>query len=172
MVHWPLVSPLADLLACLSSTLIYVGTLPITIPLLTGQAAYRTARQMLRPLLKDNVDPSTQAIIITGCDSGFGLSTALQLAAIGHTVFALCYSDETSHDLLAASKTHDKLVRIICDVTKDSHVDAAAASVKEWEASSPSNRVLALVNNAGKATPGIVDLCPLSEFEMDISVCS
>ena len=166
LVHLPLFAPVADFLAQICATALFVAVLPITIPFLALQAVYRVFRGMLSPLLHRNRPPAGEAIVITGCDSGFGYSAALHLASRGHTVFAICFSDETSQALHAASKKQDNLVRIICDVTRDSDVDAAVAVVESWvDSVGKGRRVLALVNNAGRGTPGILDLLPLSEFE-------
>jgi hypothetical protein len=176
IVHLPPVAPAADLLASLSYSLLYVACLPLTISGLVLRAGHQYARLLLPGLVcgGGNTHPGQEAIVITGCDSGFGYSTALELAHRGHTVFALCLSEETSQQLQAAAKKHNlaNLVRVICDVTRDADVDAAVAVVDRWlssgnEPSKPTGarRVRALVNNAGRGTPGLVDLLSLSEYE-------
>jgi NAD(P)-dependent dehydrogenase (short-subunit alcohol dehydrogenase family) len=178
LVQMPPVAPAADLLASLSYSLLYVACLPLTVSGLVLRAGHQYARLLL-PWGGGNTPPGQEAIVITGCDSGFGYSTALELAHRGHTVFALCLSEESSQQLKAAAKEHNlvNLVRVICDVTRDSDVDAAVAVVDRWlssgnEPSKPrgARRVRALVNNAGRGTPGLVDLLSLSEYEEDMSV--
>jgi len=173
LVHLPAIAPAADLLAGLASVLLYVAFLPLTVACLVARAGYRYARQALPGLFggaPGSAHTAQEAIVVTGCDSGFGYAAALDLAQRGYTVFALCFAEQSSQQLEAAAKKHDNLVRVICDVTRDADVEAAAAAVDRWLSAPGSEpgaarRLLALVNNAGRGTPGLVDLLPLSEYE-------
>ena len=173
LVHLPAIAPAADLLAGLASVLLYVAFLPLTVACLVARAGYRYARQALPGLFggaPGSAHTAQEAIVVTGCDSGFGYAAALDLAQRGYTVFALCFAQQSSQQLEAAAKKHDNLVRVICDVTRDADVEAAAAAVDRWLSAPGSEpgaarRLLALVNNAGRGTPGLVDLLPLSEYE-------
>lgn len=52
-------------------------------------------------------EPVQGAVFITGCDSGMGEVTALQLAKKGYTVFAGCYSEKSKASLKTQCKrTH------------------------------------------------------------------
>lgn len=85
--------------------------------------------------LKHDIVPYTnKAVIVTGCDSGFGRGVAIKLSKIGYHVFGCCYSKETNgyKELDELSKTSKgKLDLILLDVTSDASVDAAFEFVKQ-----------------------------------------
>ncbi|MEP7384280.1 MAG: SDR family oxidoreductase [Gemmatimonadota bacterium] len=88
-----------------------------------------------------------QVILITGCSSGFGLATAVELAAEGHTVYA-SMRDTTKGEALreAASARGATLTIVQLDVDDSRSVERAVAEVLERE-----GRIDVLVNNAGIA---------------------
>lgn len=83
-----------------------------------------------------------QAILITGCDTGFGHEAALRLARQGWTVYAGCLTD-AGMQALAAAAPASKLVPVQMDVTKPADVQRV---VKRLEADKVS--LYAVVNNA------------------------
>ncbi len=85
--------------------------------------------------------------LITGCSSGFGRATAVELKKRGHEVVATARRPETLEDL-------DVDARLQLDVTDDSSVAAAVTAA---------GRVDALVNNAGIGIGGPVERVPLAE---------
>lgn len=94
------------------------------------------------------------AVVVTGCDSGFGQMLAIDLASRGFIVFAGCLAAETGKALLrdAASSSsstttsssssfggtspdtagYTQLYPLLLDITSDGHVQAAARKVQEW----------------------------------------
>lgn len=97
---------------------------------------------------RKNGDATEYAVVVTGCDSGFGKELAVWAADVGFHVFAGCLSkDSFRHfDGLAS------ITPLVMDVTKDDQVNAAVGSVEKWIASATKDkkRVLhALCNNAG-----------------------
>lgn len=87
-------------------------------------------------------------VLITGCSTGFGRATALELTKRGHEVIATARRPETLDDLDVAGK-------LPLDVDDDRSVSDAV---------SQTGRVDALVNNAGFGIQGPVEHVPLSEF--------
>jgi NAD(P)-dependent dehydrogenase (short-subunit alcohol dehydrogenase family) len=85
--------------------------------------------------------------LITGCSSGFGRATAVELTKRGHEVVATARRPETLDDL-------DVDMRLALDVTDDASVTAAVAAA---------GTIDALVNNAGIGIGGPVELVPLAE---------
>ena len=85
--------------------------------------------------------------LITGCSSGFGRATAIELKARGHEVVATARRPETLDDL-------DVDARLALDVTDDASVAAAVAAA---------GQVDALVNNAGINVAGPVEKVPVDE---------
>jgi NADP-dependent 3-hydroxy acid dehydrogenase YdfG len=85
--------------------------------------------------------------LITGCSSGFGRATAVELKKRGFEVVATARRTETLEDL-------DVDARLALDVTDDASVAAAVSGAGVIEA---------LVNNAGIGVSGPVELVPLAE---------
>ena len=85
--------------------------------------------------------------LITGCSTGFGRATAVELKKRGFEVIATARRPESLSDL-------DVDARLALDVTDDASVTAALAAAGEVDV---------LVNNAGISVSGPVELVPLAE---------
>ena len=123
------------------------------------------------------------AIVITGCDSGFGKELALYAAhELGYVVFAGCL-DHTSWKDESATMIRlgtGCIIPFNMNVTKDADVQAAVQRVRDWlnekeEASSANTRkhgqriLHALVNNAGVGRGGLIDWT--TEDLADFHIC-
>ncbi|HZR15252.1 MAG TPA: SDR family oxidoreductase [Acidimicrobiia bacterium] len=86
-------------------------------------------------------------ILITGCSSGIGRATAVELAKRGHEVVATARRPETIEDL-------DVAMRLALDVVDDASVRAAVAGAGDVDV---------LVNNAGYGVVGPVERLPLDD---------
>jgi NAD(P)-dependent dehydrogenase (short-subunit alcohol dehydrogenase family) len=87
-------------------------------------------------------------VLITGCSTGFGRATAVELTKRGHEVVATARRPDTLDDL-------DVMERLRLDVDDDASVVEAVNSA---------GQVDALVNNAGFGITGPIEHVPLSEF--------
>jgi NAD(P)-dependent dehydrogenase (short-subunit alcohol dehydrogenase family) len=87
-------------------------------------------------------------VLITGCSTGFGRATAVELTKRGHEVLATARRPATLDDL-------DVTEKLRLDVDDDASVA---------EAVSNAGRVDALVNNAGFGITGPIEHVPLQEF--------
>lgn len=87
-------------------------------------------------------------ILITGCSTGFGRATTVELTKRGHEVLATARRAETLDELDCAEKLR-------LDVDDDASVADAMASA---------GRIDALVNNAGFGITGPIEHVPLHEF--------
>ena len=95
-------------------------------------------------------------VVITGCSSGIGLATAVAFARDGDDVYATMRDIAKASDLeAAAAKDGVSLTVSELDVTTDLSVERAIAAVLEEE-----RRIDVLVNNAGVARTGPVELLP------------
>jgi NAD(P)-dependent dehydrogenase (short-subunit alcohol dehydrogenase family) len=99
------------------------------------------------------------AVLVTGSSTGIGEACALYLAQRGFRVFAGVRRESDGQSIQA--KASGALTPVILDVT-----DAAGiAAVRDAVAASAGRRGLAgLVNNAGIAVPGPLEILPLDEF--------
>ena len=113
------------------------------------------------------------AIVISGCDSGFGEALALRCAAAGFTVFAGCL---TPQGVRRYKGVGEHLHAFPLDVTSERSVSEAVDDVvAPWLASKrtrgPTPRALhALVNNAGIGTSGLVAWHALEGFRRTMEV--
>ena len=90
---------------------------------------------------------TSQRALITGCSTGIGRATALELTARGYEVIATARRPETIEDLEVAQ-------RLSLDVDSDGSVAKAAAEV---------GAIDVLVNNAGFGVEGAIETVPLDE---------
>jgi NAD(P)-dependent dehydrogenase (short-subunit alcohol dehydrogenase family) len=105
---------------------------------------------------------TSKAVLITGCSSGIGRSTAEHLAAKGWTVYATARRLESIADL------QEKGCRTLAlDVTDEASMAAAVGAVEDAEGA-----VGVLVNNAGYSQSGAVEDVPLDvvrrQFETNV----
>src|SRR3954449_1432267 len=98
-------------------------------------------------------DPTSRAVLITGCSSGIGRATAERLAGRGFTVYA------TARNVQSIADLEDRGCRVLAlDVTDEDSMQAAVGTVLEEQGA-----VGALVNNAGYSQSGAVEDVPLDE---------
>jgi NAD(P)-dependent dehydrogenase (short-subunit alcohol dehydrogenase family) len=128
-------------------------------------------------------DNSTElAIVITGCDSGFGKELALWAAEDGFFVFAGCLSKD-SFEQFKVKSAGSRIIPMIMDVTNDADVKKAADQVSKWlndESSSKTNKKTkqktkkrffhALINNAGITKVGMFDWIEIDDYRRVMEV--
>jgi NAD(P)-dependent dehydrogenase (short-subunit alcohol dehydrogenase family) len=89
----------------------------------------------------------TTAVLITGCDSGFGLHLTRQLLQKGFTVIATFLTQENADNFASNYSGKGKLVALQLNVTRDEQVDRIKGAVEE----ACPDGLYAIVNNAGIA---------------------
>ncbi|HLY50221.1 MAG TPA: oxidoreductase [Solirubrobacteraceae bacterium] len=97
--------------------------------------------------------PPSKAVLITGCSSGIGRATALELAQQGWKVYATARRPETLGELAERG-----CQTLALDVTDEDSMRAAVERVSSAEGS-----VGVLVNNAGYSQSGAVETVPIEE---------
>lgn len=102
----------------------------------------------------------TKSVLITGASTGIGRATALRFDSLGWKVFAGVRRQADGEAL--ASAASERLAPLILDVTNAEHVAAARAAAGD--------RVDALVNNAGIAVSGPVELVPLDDLRRQMEI--
>uniref|UniRef100_A0A7M6DQH6 Uncharacterized protein n=2 Tax=Clytia hemisphaerica TaxID=252671 RepID=A0A7M6DQH6_9CNID len=88
-------------------------------------------------------------ILVTGCDSGFGLQTALELSESNCHVFASCLTQDGVDRLQNDSKFQG--MAFIMDVTKEDDVQKAKEIIEQ------NGDLDGIVNNAGIAFPALFE---------------
>jgi hypothetical protein len=106
------------------------------------------------------------AVVITGCDTGFGKELALWAGEAGYVVFAGCLEKESFDQFEVKGSL---ITPLALDVTSDTDVAAAATQVSRWinnPEKKGKKRVLhALVNNAGIGHTSPFDWLELSDYQ-------
>ena len=107
-----------------------------------------------------------RAVIVSGCDTGLGRGLAERLLADGWTVVCGCFTAAGVSSWTAA----DGALPVRLDICHPASVDAAATIVGAWLRGAPNRSLHALVNNAGVASGGQVDWCPMEEYRRTMDV--
>jgi NAD(P)-dependent dehydrogenase (short-subunit alcohol dehydrogenase family) len=105
------------------------------------------------------------AVLVTGASSGMGKACALRLAAGGFTVFAAVRKEADAQGLRNSGSP--RLVPIILDVTKEKTISEAFRTIRDAVAAAG---LAGLVNNAGVAVTGPIELVPLEELRRQFEV--
>ncbi|XP_063008906.1 D-beta-hydroxybutyrate dehydrogenase, mitochondrial-like [Melospiza melodia melodia] len=110
------------------------------------------------------LEPAGRAVLITGCDSGFGHLLALRLHRLGFTVFAgcLCPGGDGARRLQREAGGAGRLRVLRLDVTRARDVRAAKELVLSHL---PERGFWGLVNNAGISTFGETGWLPMETYE-------
>nr|CAH0108412.1 unnamed protein product [Daphnia galeata] len=114
--------------------------------------------------------PKGRAVLITGCDSGFGHLLAERLHAMEFTVFACLKNEKTSDVALGLLKigTNTGRMHVIqMDVTIQKDVDRARQIV---EAHLPTKGLWGVVNNANRYRIGFLEWTSNEAYETILSV--
>ena len=109
----------------------------------------------------------SKAILITGCDTGFGRLMALNYCEQGALVFAACLTEEHAKTLRAEAKGPGVLMTVILDVTKEDHVQKAFEFVKAELKGKP---LCALINNAGIFAGFYVEMTKMDEYRRSMEI--
>jgi len=102
--------------------------------------------------------------LVTGASSGIGRATALALTAIGWTVFAGVRTPDAG-ERLVADAVSGQLIPLTLEVTDPAQIEQARARVEQ-----DSDRLDALVNNAGIGIGGPLELVPAEDLRRQFDV--
>ena len=94
-----------------------------------------------------------KAILITGTSSGIGYATAKLLAEEGYLVFA---GIRKKSDKFKVEKLHKNIRGVYLDITNQDSIDKAF-----WFVIKQTDKLYALINNAGAAYAGPIELMPI-----------
>mmetsp|Transcript_784 Transcript_784/g.1410 ORF Transcript_784/g.1410 Transcript_784/m.1410 type:complete len:221 (+) Transcript_784:253-915(+) len=152
---------------------------PLAGAVLTLITAYKTVRyiillpfgledgEKIKAVASSEGDAIELAVLITGCDSGFGYDLALGLASKGFVVFAGCLRKESWEQFAGINK----IKPLQMDITDDTEVADAEAQVRKWFENDKGRRFFhALVNNAGIGSSGRIDWIKLEAYRSIMEV--
>ncbi len=110
---------------------------------------------------------TTKTIVITGCSSGFGRLTALQLARQGWHVFGTVRKEDDKESLTNALEDvyKEHMTPVVCDITNAEQVASLAQMV-----ATATPRLDALLNNAGTAFAAPLELISLEDLTAQFEV--
>ncbi|WP_341525028.1 SDR family NAD(P)-dependent oxidoreductase [Nostoc sp. UHCC 0302] len=111
------------------------------------------------------VAENQRTVVITGASTGIGEACALLLDQLGFFVFAGVRKDADAEKLI--QKGSQRLIPIFLDVTD---AEAIAAAVETVTNTVGNAGISGLVNNAGVAVPGPLELLPIAEFERQMQI--
>lgn len=111
--------------------------------------------------------PEGRAILVTGCDSGFGCDFSLSLVKKGWKVYAGCLTPQGVAALQTrAAGSAGTMIALPMDVTKQADIDRMVKKIKE----ECPKKLFAVVNNAGVGQGGLVDWTPLESYRKTLEV--
>ncbi|KAG9465471.1 retinol dehydrogenase 7-like [Eleutherodactylus coqui] len=114
------------------------------------------------------LDPRGRAVLITGCDSGFGNLLAHRLLDLGFTVFAAClFPDGEGAQALLTHSSPGQVKVIKLDVTSDKEIEQVKQYVQDHL---PDKGLWGLVNNAGICMTGMVEWLTIEKFQKVLDV--
>ncbi|XP_069683949.1 D-beta-hydroxybutyrate dehydrogenase, mitochondrial-like [Periplaneta americana] len=99
-----------------------------------------------------------KAVVVTGCDTGFGHALALRLEKLGAVVFAGCLKSQEGGAKQLADKGLTNLHVVQMDITSDEEMRTALDYVTSHL---PPQGLWGIVNNAGWSTFGHVEWVPI-----------
>lgn len=102
-----------------------------------------------------------KTVVITGASTGIGYDAAVQLAKRGYQVFAGVRKQEDADRL----KQHQGIEPVILDVTKPAQIDEFVKLLETKNIQS-----LSLVNNAGIAVAGAVEVLTIDDYRKQFEV--
>ncbi|XP_051284267.1 D-beta-hydroxybutyrate dehydrogenase, mitochondrial [Dicentrarchus labrax] len=112
-------------------------------------------------------DGQGYAVLITGCDSGFGHQLAQCLDRIGFVVFAGCLYPQGAGAQSLARQSSSNLKILKLDVTSDEEVQQARKTVQE---DLPEKGLWAVVNNAGISDWAEIEWSTIEDFHHMVDI--
>jgi NAD(P)-dependent dehydrogenase (short-subunit alcohol dehydrogenase family) len=118
-------------------------------------------------------DPENHVVLITGCDSGFGLLTTHKLLKKNYFVVPLCLTEKGVKELQDYCKVNGCASRSLvlrCDVTKEDQIKAVHEEVEKLLKKNSKLKLWAIVNNAGIAPGGYTDWLSMNTYRKTMDV--
>ncbi|KAM8954381.1 D-beta-hydroxybutyrate dehydrogenase, mitochondrial [Pelodytes ibericus] len=119
-----------------------------------------------RRTYSSQAEEGNKAVLVTGCDSGFGFTVAKHLHDKGFTVFAGClFKDKGDAGVKELdSLKSDRMKTVQLNVVKQEEVDKAVEIIQE-NLKVPEKGLWGVVNNAGISTFGEVEFTSMETYK-------
>lgn len=105
---------------------------------------------------------SSRSVVVTGASTGIGRATVLELVSAGFQVFATVRREADAEGL--RRQFPEVVTPLIMDLLDEDSVRAAGEVVRA------NGRVFGLVNNAGAAFPGPLEIIPIEVFRRQLEI--
>mmetsp|Transcript_9067 Transcript_9067/g.12150 ORF Transcript_9067/g.12150 Transcript_9067/m.12150 type:complete len:377 (+) Transcript_9067:191-1321(+) len=109
-----------------------------------------------------------RAVLITGCDSGFGRGISVRLYNKGFIVFAACLTAKGVEELSAQCPDKKRMNAFMMNVTEDQSVEDGLKFVRERV--DKERGLWALINNAGVLRGADLELCSMEDWKLSLDV--
>jgi len=110
----------------------------------------------------DTMLPRGRAVLITGCDTGFGHELCHHLDSVGISVFAGCLDAKSQGAKALRENCSERLHVVQLDVTSQEQVDEA---LQYMSSNIPKTGFLGVVNNAAMCIKSEIELTTMPQFE-------
>ncbi|XP_072925985.1 11-beta-hydroxysteroid dehydrogenase type 2-like [Hemitrygon akajei] len=157
---------------CIQLLLLFLGSRLFYshLPQYAGVVLFALCSYLVFRSIRSNaiLSPHGKAVLITGCDSGFGHSLAKHLHLLGFRVFAMVLHEEGNGAQVLRCSASDRLSVIQMDVTDWAMVQEVK---KKIEKQLGDKGLYALVNNAGITTSFCeAEIIPTDDFKQCMDV--
>jgi len=126
--------------------------------IVVSSLSWHLAKRIRKRLNNEVITSYKRAVVVTGCDTGFGNALALKLNENGYRVYATVLNpDSDGAKKLVTGSRFDGMTHVLrMDVTKDNEVQSVYEQVKN-DLRQRDEELWALVNNAGVIAYGPFD---------------
>jgi len=157
---------LTYLSCCFGCYVSFIGKL-----LVLSFLSWHVTKRVRKHLNKEVLTSYKRAVLVTGCDSGFGNALAFKLNEHGYRVYATVLDPESdgAKKLLTGSRFDGKTQVLRMDVTNDDDVTRVYEYVKD-DLKKNGEELWAVVNNAGILTIGPLDWGTIDTYKQIFEV--
>ena len=134
----------------------------LSVIVLIANAVFEVIRLVFKR--KANINPSQSVVVITGCDSGFGEMSAIQIQKLGFHVIACCLTEKGVKNLSGKVS-----LGVQCNVTSEDDIARVVTETTSYCAKNQC-KVWAIVNNAGVADGGGLDWSSMKTYRFVFEV--
>jgi len=152
---------------------IFLCFVSLAFVLLFGISCFLFVKTRQRNNFKVHPATSDSVILISGCDTGIGRATTEKFIAEGYHVLATVFTKTGEGELKQYAESLRKaanLTTCFTDITKEESVGTLHETLENLLAQYPTKNLVGLVNNAGIALGGPIEVQPFKLFRKQLDV--